>query len=450
MNLKDIHIVYFIGIGGIGMSALARYFRHLGKEVHGYDRVESRITNELQTEGAIIHFEEDLDNIPPNVDLVIYTPAIPKTHQELVYFRSTDTPVIKRAEALGIISRSQKTIAIAGTHGKTTTSTLVTHILRTGGVDCTAFLGGISNDLNSNFVFGKSDWVVVEADEFDRSFLHLNPYYSVVTSTDADHLDIYGSHEVMLEGFKEFCSKNNEAGKVYLHKDVDTKIKREGNISKDDYGIGTGKNQASNIQVKDGFFHFDFQGENISIKDIKTTLPGRHNIMNATAAIIIALELGVTANDVKKALASFKGIWRRFEFQVRRDDFVYIDDYAHHPSELDAAIGAAKELFPNKEITGIFQPHLYTRTRDFAEGFAKSLDSLDEVLLMDIYPAREEPIQGVTSDMLVDLMQNKRKKRVSKENLLQQLELSKPDVLLTLGAGDIDRLILPIKQLFIK
>ncbi|MGB1217632.1 MAG: UDP-N-acetylmuramate--L-alanine ligase, partial [Saprospiraceae bacterium] len=406
-------------------------------DVHGYDRVESRITNELQKEGTHIHFEEDTTAIPQGVDLVIYTPAIPSTHKELVHFRNTNIPVIKRAEALGIISRSQKTIAIAGTHGKTTTSTLVTHILRTGGVDCTAFLGGISNDLNSNFVFGKSDWVVVEADEFDRSFLHLNPYYSVVTSTDADHLDIYGTHDVMLESFKEFSEKNNKKGEVFLHEDVDDKIERKGNISSHNYGIGTGKNKASNIRVINGFFHFDFQGEDISIKDIKTTLPGRHNITNATAAIILALKIGVSANAIKEALASFKGIWRRFEFQIRREDFVYIDDYAHHPSELNAAIGAAKELFPNKEITGIFQPHLYTRTRDFAQGFAESLDTLNNVLLMDIYPAREEPIENVTSDMLVNLMQNKRIKRVSKENLLHQLELSKPQVLLTLGGSAI-------------
>ncbi len=451
MRLNDIHTVYFIGIGGIGMSALARYFSMIGCEVHGYDKVESRITKELISEGIKVHYQEDIENIPKQVDLVIYTPAIPDEHKELSWFRQKGYEVRKRAEVLGIISRNKKTIAVAGTHGKTTTTSIITHILRTGGIDCTAFLGGIANNLNSNFVFGQSEWVVVEADEFDRSFLHLSPFYSIVTSTDADHLDIYGTHDQMLMGFKNYVSKTHQNGKAFLKEglqlyNTDSPLS---NIIQDAYGLNNGKNQAQNIRVDDGYFYFDFKGK-VQIDNIKFTLPGRHNIENATAAITVALELGIAPEDIKKALATFKGIWRRFDFVVRNEAFVYIDDYAHHPSELDAAINAARELYPKKAITGIFQPHLYTRTRDFVTGFAKALDKLDQLLLMDIYPARELPIEGVTSDIIYNNMENPNKKRVTKENLLHELKLSEPKVLLTLGAGDIDRFIMPIKQLFTK
>ena len=453
MKLDNIHIIYFIGIGGIGMSALARYFKKIGCDVHGYDRVDSRITQELKEEGMHIHFQDDIQMIPENVDLVVYTPAVPESHAELTWFRINGYEVKKRAEVLGIISKSKKTIAVAGTHGKTTTTSIITHILRTGGMDCTAFLGGIANDYNSNFVFGQSEWVVVEADEFDRSFLHLSPYYSVVTSTDADHLDIYGNHEEMLRSFSEFVANTQPKGKAFLREGIrltfnEKEMASLENVLKEDaYGLGEGMNQAQNIRVENGFFVFDFKGE-MEIKDIRFTLPGRHNIENATAAISIALDLGISPEKIKEALATFKGIWRRFEFVVREKDFVYIDDYAHHPSELRAAIGAAKELYPNEKITGVFQPHLYSRTRDFAKGFSASLDQLDQLFLMDIYPARELPIEGVTSDMILEGMESLNKKRVSKENLLQELKLSEPKVLLTLGAGDIDRFIVPIKQLF--
>ncbi len=448
MNLKDIHSVYFIGIGGIGMSALARYFRMLGSDVHGYDRVESRISRELTNEGMDIHYEEDINAIPNNVDLVIYTPAVPDSHKELAWFRENGYPVLKRAEVLGIISRNKKTIAVAGTHGKTTTSTIITHVLRTGGVDCTAFLGGIANNYQSNFIFGKSEWVVVEADEFDRSFLHLSPFFSIVTSTDADHLDIYGNHDELKKGFVAFAHKTHPKGKAFIKSGLDLPSNNQ-NIIHNAYGLEQGKNLAHNIRVENGYFVFDFKNDKIEIKDILFTLPGRHNIENATAAITVALELGVKAEKIKEALANFKGIWRRFEYVVRRKDFVYIDDYAHHPSELNAAINAAKELFPSEEITGVFQPHLYSRTKDFSQGFAEALDLLDKVLLMDIYPAREQPIKGVTSDLVYKQMSNPYKKRVSKENLLHELKLSDPKVLLTLGAGDIDHFILPIKELFI-
>ncbi len=455
MNLNDIHKVYFIGIGGIGMSALARYFRMIGCDVYGYDRVESRITRELTDEGMSIHYEDDIQLIPEHIDLVIYTPAVPDSHGELTWFREQGYPVKKRAEVLGIISRSKKAIAVAGTHGKTTTTSIITHILRTGGIDCTAFLGGIANNLNSNFVFGQSDWVIVEADEFDRSFLHLSPHYSIITSTDADHLDIYGEHGNMIEGYTEFARKIIPEGKVFLKSGIELSFNRTDivdhdiydMVQTDAYGVESGKNQARNIRVENGYFVFDFHGET-EIRDILITLPGRHNIENATAAIIVALELGVSPDKIKEALASFKGIWRRFDFIIRGEEFTYIDDYAHHPSELRAAIGAARELYPNDEITGVFQPHLYTRTRDFVEGFAAALDQLDRLFLMDIYPARELPIEGVTSDIILENMTIPDKKRVSKENLLQELKLSEPKVLLTLGAGDIDRFISPIKQLF--
>lgn len=453
MTLDNIHIIYFIGIGGIGMSALARYFKKIGCDVHGYDRVESRITQELTQEGMHIHYQDDIQMIPENVDLVVYTPAVPESHAELTWFRTNGYEVKKRAEVLGIISKSKKTIAVAGTHGKTTTTSIITHILRTGGIDCTAFLGGIANNYNSNFVFGQSEWVVVEADEFDRSFLHLSPYYSVVTSTDADHLDIYGNHREMLKSFAEFVANTQADGIAFLREGIRLEFNEAettslGNSLKEDaYGLSNGMNQAQNIRVENGFFVFDFKGKT-EIRDIQFTLPGRHNIENATAAIGIALELGISPEKIKEALATFKGIWRRFEFVIREKNFVYIDDYAHHPSELRAAIGAAKELYPNEKITGVFQPHLYSRTRDFAKGFSASLDQLDQLFLMDIYPARELPIDGVTSDMILEGMENPNKKRVSKENLLQELKLSDPKVLLTLGAGDIDRFISPIKQLF--
>lgn len=449
MKIENIHIVYFIGIGGIGMSALARYFQQLGCEVHGYDRVLSPITQALSDEGMHIHYQDDIKFIPKGIDLVVYTPAVPSSHSELTWLKEQGYEVKKRAEVLGLISKNKKVIAVAGTHGKTTTTSIITHILRTGGIDCTAFLGGIANNIGSNFIFGTSDWVIVEADEYDRSFLHLHPYYSVITSTDADHLDIYGHSDAMLESYSAFAQQNHEEGKVFLNHSISLKVSKE-NIIQNAYGVKKGQYQAQNIRVKNGIFIFDFQDTNEAqtrIENISFPLAGRHNIENATAAISIALALGVSPDKIKEALASFKGIWRRFEYVVRREDVVYIDDYAHHPSELQAAISAAKELYPHRKITGIFQPHLFSRTRDFAEEFAAALDQLDELLLMDIYPARERPIDGVTSDIIWDKMTLTNKKRITKESLLLELELRKPEVLLTLGAGDIDRCVPAIKTI---
>lgn len=460
IRLSNIKKIYFVGIGGIGMSALARYFLLRGCEVHGYDRTETELTKALASEGMKIHYTDDVSYIPEGVDLVVFTPAIPKEHTELVYFQTHNFPVLKRSEVLGIISRGMKCIGVAGTHGKTTTSSIVTHILRTGGVDATAFLGGISLSLGSNFVEGKSDWVVVEADEYDRSFLRLSPDMAIITAIDPDHLDIYGDEENFRKGFRDFTRKLKNDGKVFpnvaLGLKGDTEDAEKG-IKYADYGVENGVYRSENLRVEDGFFVFDFKSPIENIDNIKFTLPGAHNVENATAAIAVAQQIGVTAESIKKALATFKGIKRRFDFivrpqnTVRKDSFgegvVYIDDYAHHPTELSAAINAAKMLYPNRRIMGIFQPHLFTRTRDFQDGFAESLDMLDEVVLMDIYPARELPIEGVTSEILFNKMKNPNKVLTTKAELMNVLRDKQFDVVMTLGAGDIDTFVQPIKAL---
>lgn len=446
MNLKEIKKIYFIGIGGIGMSAIARYFNENGAEVQGYDRTETSLTKTLVNEGMKIHYEEDLNQIPEGVDVVVYTPAVPANHAELLYFQNNGFEVIKRAAALGIISRGMKTIAVAGTHGKTTTTSICTHVLREAGLDCSAFLGGIAQNFSSNFVDGKSDWVVVEADEFDRSFLQINPDIAVITSMDADHLDIYGDHETMLEtGFRAFAKKIKPGGELLVQHSLLPHF--DGFEKPYTYGVEGGNYSAENIRVEDGFFVFDYKSDAVELKNIRTTLPGRHNIENATAAITIALKLGLAPEKIKNALASFKGIKRRFDIIYRDEHTVYIDDYAHHPSELKAAIGAARELFPTRKLTGIFQPHLYSRTQDFVDGFAEALDNLDEVLLMDIYPARELPIPGVTSTIIFEKMKNPNKTLVTKSELMETLKGRDVEVLMTLGAGDIDTFVEKIKKM---
>jgi len=444
LNLNEIHKIYFVGIGGIGMSALARYFNGLGCEVHGYDKTETNLTRKLTQEGMKNHYDDDVERIPEGVDLVIYTPAIPKDHKELNYFFDHDFPVKKRAEVLGIISQNKKTIAIAGTHGKTSTCAILTHLLRTAGIDCTAFLGGIAQNYHSNFVEGKSDWVVVEADEFDRSFLHLSPDYAAIMSMDADHLDIYGNKSHMADGFTAFAGKLKPGGKVFLKYGLELNEKNDAVVS---FGIDKGTYQSKNVSVDEGYFVFDFESPIENIEKIKFTLPGHHNVENATASIAIAQQMGVKGDAVKKAMASFKGIKRRFEFVTRSGKVVYIDDYAHHPTELKAAIQATRTLFPQKKITGIFQPHLYSRTRDFVDGFAEALDKLDEIILMDIYPARELPIEGVSSEIIFEKMKNTNKVLVTKESLMNELQGRDFEVLITLGAGDIDTFVEPIKAL---
>ena len=445
IQLKDIRKIYFIGIGGIGMSALARYFNERDVQVFGYDRTETDLTRKLAEEGMQIHYEESLDYIPTGVDLVVYTPAVPDTQLELAYFRQGAYPVKKRAEVLGIISRSQKTIAVAGTHGKTTTSSIIAYLLREGGLDCTAFLGGIAQNFQSNYIGGSSEWVVIEADEYDRSFLHLHPDLAVIMSVEADHLDIYGSRENIVEtGFKAFAKQLKPEGKCWVQYQWAEEFSGMRGISS--FGLGGGALRADNIRVENGYFVFDFEGLGQRFEGLRFALPGAHNIENATAAIAIALSLGVSERDIRRALMSFKGIRRRFEVICRTTDTVYIDDYAHHPTELQAAIGAAKQLFPSKRITGVFQPHLYSRTLDFAPGFAGALDELDEIILLDIYPARELPIPGVSADLIFEKIQNPEKARAGKSDLIEILADREIDILLTLGAGDIDTLVEPIKM----
>lgn len=440
MKLKDIKKVYFVGIGGIGMSAIARYFNEMGAQVWGYDKTETVLTKKLVEEGMNIHYDENVDGIPRGIDLVVYTPAVPSTHAELVYFRERDYPVKKRAEVLGIISKGKKTIAIAGTHGKTSTSTITTHVLRVGGVDCSAFLGGIAHNYGSNFIYGESDWVVIEADEFDRSFLWLSPDIATIMSLDADHLDIYGDLEQMMEtGFRAFVKNLKPNGQLLIINRERAQFADFENVQS--FGIEEGDVKATNIQVKNGFFVFDYESEKITIRDIQFSLPGRHNIENALAAITIAVSLGVKPAKIKEALKSFRGIKRRFDRVFVSDEVVYIDDYAHHPSELKAAINAARELYPGKKLTGIFQPHLFSRTQDFSAGFAEALDGLDEVLLLEIYPARELPIPGVTSDLILRQMKNKNKQLCQMDAVVDELKHRELQVVLTLGAGDIDCLV---------
>jgi UDP-N-acetylmuramate--alanine ligase len=451
MNFDDIKRIYFIGIGGIGMSALARYFKKHGAEVHGYDRSETDLTRALADEGMYVHYDDDVKFIPENIDLVVFTPAVPKDHAELNWFLERDYPVKKRAEVLGIISRAKRCVAIAGTHGKTTTSTMTAHLLRACGVDATAFVGGISLNLGSNFVEGASDWVVVEADEYDRSFLHLHPEVAVLNSLDPDHLDIYGTEEEIVKTYKQFIRQIKPGGKlIYRHglplDDVAAELLASGRYVFT-FGIDEGYYEAYNVHVEDGQMAFGLKSSIFDWSDLRLNYPGLHNVLNATAAIAATLAAGGFSPEMRAALADFKGVKRRFEYIVRTPELVYVDDYAHHPAELEAAISAAKMLYPTRKVTGIFQPHLYSRTRDFADGFAAALDGLDECILLDIYPARELPIPGVTSAMIAGLMKNKNVTLTSKVELLNVLKTKNLEVLMTMGAGDIDTLIEPIKSI---
>ena len=447
--MNDLQKVYFIGIGGIGMSALARYYNGRKINVFGYDKTETTLTKKLVTEGITIHYEDDTTQIPSGIDLVIYTPAIPENHRVLNYFRKSGFPVKKRAEVLGMISRERRTIAIAGTHGKTTTTSILTHLLKTGGVDCTAFLGGIANNFVSNFVEGKGEWVVVEADEYDRSFLQLAPEMAVILSMDADHLDIYGADDQVKAGFQAFGQQVKKNGQLIVNQKWETEYLKNNKDQRTvkTYGLTTGDYHATNVRVIEGFFVFDFNSKNQHIASLQFTLPGHHNVENATAAIAVALELGVSLDAIRRALVSFKGIRRRFDIIYRDEKRVYIDDYAHHPSELRAAIHAARTLFPNRTITGVFQPHLFSRTRDFLTEFAAVLSTLDEVILLEIYPARELPIPGITAQTIFDRLTNDNKTLADKATLIDILTKKNPEILMTLGAGDIDTLVEPIKAL---
>lgn len=446
MQLDHINTIYFIGIGGIGMSALARYFHHRGVRVTGYDRTPTELTRALEAEGMEVHYEADVEGLPADIDLVVYTPAVPGNFAELVALRERGVPVKKRAEVLGIISRGMKCVAIAGTHGKTTTTTLTTHVLREAGVDPSAFLGGIARNFAGNYVAGESDWVVVEADEYDRSFLQLNPNIAVILSMDADHLEIYGDRQNMLDtGFLAFADRLAPRGHLLVQHDLrDHFLDRENNVIS--FGIGAGDYNAHNIRVENGRFVYDLQTPDKELTALVLNYPGRHNILNATAATVVALLLGGEEKDIRRALQNFQGIARRFEFIIREPGLVMIDDYAHHPTELEAVFSAVRELYPDRRITGIFQPHLYSRTRDFADGFAAAMDKLDQPVLLPVYPAREEPIPGVSSSLIFDRMEHPRRRLLEREELLNSIGNWDNEVVLTVGAGDIDTLVNPLKE----
>lgn len=443
MNLNQIHNVYFIGIGGIGMSNLARYFKNLGKNVSGYDKTPSALTNELIESGISIHFEDSIDAIPKDYyvenTLVIITPAVPKTHSEWNYFLERDFQVKKRAEVLGIITKDTFCFAVAGTHGKTTTSGILGHILQESGADVTAFIGGIVENYNSNLIGSGKTVTVVEADEFDRSFLHLHPNIACITSMDADHLDIYGTSEAIEESFLEFASKIEDKSNLFITNELPID------------GVTCAVNEdavynAFNVRIGNGSYVFDVQTPTEVIKDLHFGLPGRHNLMNALMAIAMAKLFGTPTDAIAKAIASFKGIKRRFSYQIKTKAKVYIDDYAHHPTEINAVHQAVRELYPNQKVLAIFQPHLFSRTRDFADDFAKSLSAFDEVVLLDIYPARELPMEGINSQWLMGKMTNSHKKIVAKDDLITTILASDASIIVTIGAGDIGELVPSIKK----
>jgi UDP-N-acetylmuramate--alanine ligase len=457
MDIKTVHNVYFLGVGGIGMSAIARYFNTLGKNVAGYDKVSKSLTDELIHEGIEIHFEDNVLNIPSSFKdktqtLVVYTPAVPKDHKELNYFINEGFSIKKRSEVLGMLSREKRCLAVAGTHGKTTITTMIAHLMRKSRMGCSAFLGGISKNYNTNLIVDTdSKYVVVEADEFDRSFMQLNPQKAVITAVDADHLDIYSDENDLKNTFKQFIKRINTGGKLVIKGDLDFDIPERKDIEIYTYSLNKNTDfRAENIHIVNGLYVFDFVGVKGRINGLTLGLPGLLNVDNAIAAIAMASLSGVHNDEIFNSLKKFKGIQRRFDYQIHRDDFVYIDDYAHHPEELKASINSAKELFPNKKITGIFQPHLFTRTRDFVDGFAESLDLLDEIILLDIYPAREEPIPGITSEVIFNKIRNKNKILCEKDELLSILKNKNPEVLMTLGAGNIDDLVEPIKKIYSK
>ncbi|MEO0731937.1 MAG: UDP-N-acetylmuramate--L-alanine ligase [Bacteroidota bacterium] len=451
MELADVRQVYFIGIGGIGMSAVARYFNGRGIPVSGYDKTQTVLTDALEAEGMDIHFgaaRTDLMPAPADNLLVVWTPAIPRDFPELVKAQTEGYHLLKRAAVLGLLSMSLDCVGIAGTHGKTTTTTITTYLMTVAGLAPHAFLGGIPRDFDGNYVAGDSDWVVVEADEYDRSFLQLEPTVAVILSADPDHLDIYGDHANMLEtGFRAYARRVKAGGHLLVRHDVKEHFTGIEHVQPVTFGIGIGDYAAQNVHVADGAFHFDLQTPTGHlIPGIRTSLPGRHNVENAVAACAVTLLAGGSEEALREGLASFRGIARRFDTVLKTEELVIIDDYAHHPTELDAAIAAARELYPGKTIRGVFQPHLFSRTQDFAAGFARSLDALDEAVLIPIYPAREEPIPGVTSQSIFDLMGNSHRLLLDDDQMLAWAEQLTDGVLLLLGAGDIDKLVPPITE----
>lgn len=452
MSHKYTHI-YFIGIGGIGMSSLARYFKSQGRQVAGYDKTPSDLTRQLESEGISVHYKDDLNAVPvgflnPAYTLVVRTPAVPDEHSELRHFTENCFKVLKRAQVLGETSKDDKCLCIAGTHGKTTTSMITAHLLKQSHVDCSAFLGGISKNYDTNLLLSeKSDLTVIEADEYDRSFHQLHPWMAVVTSVDPDHLDIYHTHKAYLESFAHFIELISPGGSLVIKKGLPLKYKLNDGVKVYTYSATEKADYyAENIRVSQGRLFFDFCRPGGKINDMELGVPVRINVENSVAAMAIAHLNGVDDDELRKGLACFKGTRRRFDFQICRNDFVYIDDYAHHPEELRASIQSIKELFPDKKITGIFQPHLYSRTKDFADEFAKVLSGLDDLILLDIYPARELPIPGVTSEMILEKVTLESKTVTSLSEIFKILDNKHPEVLVTLGAGSIDTLVPLIKK----
>lgn len=451
IEIDKIERVYLLGIGGIGMSALARYFHFIGKKVYGYDKTVSALTLDLEKEDILVHYSEDLNAVPTlaekSTTVVIYTPAVPVDFAEFVYFRDNGFQLYKRSQILGLLTSGKRCIAIAGTHGKTSVTTMTSHLLKQSHVDCYAFMGGISKNYGTNLLLPQngSNFIVAEADEFDRSFLQLHPELAVITWMDADHLDIYGDLANVIKAFADFVSQIQNGGTLLYKKDLNIDFLWNKNIRYFSYSI-TGKAdfQAIQIRVIDGAYHFDLKTPFGEIKDLSLTYPGLMNVENAVAACGMALLSGVTNDEIRAALPHYSGVVRRFDVRFKGEQTIYIDDYAHHPRELEATIKSVRDLYPGKRITGIFQPHLFTRTRDFATDFAAALDLLDDALVMEIYPARELPIEGVDSDIILSKMKLKSRVRCQKSDFPEILKNYHPEILITLGAGDIDRLVAPI------
>ncbi|MEL0652862.1 UDP-N-acetylmuramate--L-alanine ligase [Algibacter sp. TI.3.09] len=444
MNLNNIHNIYFIGIGGIGMSAIARYFNANNKLVAGYDKTQTAITDTLVELGMQVHFDDDVKQIDSAFlnsenTLVVYTPAVPKDHSELNYFKANGFNVLKRSEILGLITENTICLAVAGTHGKTTTTSILGHLMHECQVELTAFLGGISENYNSNLILKGTEVSVVEADEFDRSFLTLSPDFAGITSMDADHLDIYGDASELKKTFEDFTKRLKPNGKLFVKNGLPLKGITYGIEDNSDYAV-------QNIKIINGAYVFDVKTPITVLENLEFNLPGRHNLSNALLALAMAIEYGCSYQKLIKALASYKGVKRRFTYQIKTDSLVYIDDYAHHPEEIKAVHQAVREMYPNKSVLAIFQPHLFSRTKDFIDDFAQSLSQFDELILLDIYPARELPIEGVTSEWLLSKVTSEKKQLVNKANLLAEIKKSEAQVILTIGAGDIGEQVKYIKK----
>ena len=444
MNINNIKSVYFVGAGGIGMSAIARYFLKKGLIVGGYDKTPSDLTRQLEKEGMLIHYEEDINQIPQACKnqqecLVIYTPAIPAEHKELCYFQENGFEIQKRAQVLGTLTKTHKGLCVAGTHGKTTTSTMCAHIMHQSHLDCNAFLGGISKNYGTNYILSDSDYVVIEADEFDRSFHWLRPWMSVITSTDPDHLDIYGTKEAYLESFRHYSELIQPGGALIIHRDLEMKEHLQDGVRRYDYSLNEGDFHAENIRIENGEITFDFISPIESVKDINLGQPIPINIENGIAAMAMAQLNGCIAEELKYGMQTYGGVDRRFDFKIKTNKLVFLSDYAHHPKEIYQSARSIRELYKDKHITAIFQPHLYTRTRDFYKDFADALSQLDEVILTEIYPAREQPIEGVTSKLIYDnLKPGVKKEMIRKDDVLNFVKNHTFEVLIVLGAGDLD------------